>query len=127
MRTTCRRAESSSMCRANSAGTEEIGAAPRALRCKCLDGVLGDSEEEGYFLLGKALDFSEKEHFATAFRKRVNGLGQQRNFLFAADQFHYVASLLQDGRLGIFRYGNQIRPALAVDKIPDGVSRDREQ
>ncbi len=113
--------------RTEAAGPQIFGAAARAFGGEHLDGVFGDAEQGGDFLLGKAFDFAEEEHFAAAGGQGVDGFGEESELLSTTDGFDDIGSIHQDGRAGVFRYGHEIGAGFARDKIAHGIARDGEK
>lgn len=108
-------------------GAQKVGATPGALDGEVLDGVLGDAEEPGNFLLGVALDFAEEDHFALAFGEGIDGFREQGQFLGVAQGFDGAPLFGQDREIGVFRYHHMVGAGAEGKEIAHGVAGDGEE
>ncbi len=108
-------------------GAQEISATPGALDGEILDGVFGDAEKAGDFLLGAALDFSQEDHFALAFREGMDGFGEQCEFLGVAQGLNGALLFMQDRQDCGFRYLHMLGAGAKEEKIANGVACDGEK
>ena len=108
-------------------GAQEVGAPAHPFCGERLNRMLRNAEQFGDFSLGEAFDFSEKNHFAAALREGIDGIGQKRQFLTAADLFNQALITQQDGEGGIFRHGHDLRILLLAQKIAHRIARDGKE
>lgn len=108
-------------------GAEKFGTTPGALDREVFDGVLGDAEELGDFLLGIPFNFAEQDHFALTFGEGVDGFAEEGQLLGVAEGLDGAPLFFQDWQGDGFRYRNMIGAGPEGEKVADGIAGDREK